>query len=70
MEDHVLYAHAIVCEKCNYESNLIETLDMHIGKHHTDIKHFRSYSILETRDNGCGKCNFKSNSIETLDVHK
>ena len=42
----------------------------HIGKTHTDIKHFRSYSNLETRDNGCGKRNFKSNYNETLDVHK
>ena len=43
MKDHVITAHDSGCGKCTYESNSIETLDVHIGKHHTDIKHFRSH---------------------------
>ena len=37
MKDHVITAHDSGCGKCNLQSNSNETLDVHTGKHHTDI---------------------------------
>ena len=37
MKDHVISAHDSWCGKCNLQSNSNETLDVHKGKHHTDI---------------------------------
>ena len=55
MKDHVITAHDSGCGKCTYESNSIETLDVHIGKNHTDHKDKINCGLCEkafyTREN-------------------
>ena len=45
-----------ICENCDFESNLIETMEVHIGK-------------WRTKDVECGLCEAKFFELESLEVH-
>ena len=45
-----------MCEDCNFKSQTIETMEVHVGK-------------CGTENFECGLCNFKAETLENLELH-